>query len=126
MELCVLVEDAGAPLNPTKIARLRNTPQTAVQHDQVSRQGRGFCAPDRLHGAPRRCYTSPRLPLPAPPFRPPPPCPPPPRPRPPPPPPPPPGSRCRAPLPAACCRHDSPPHAGRGQPGVGTELAGDE
>ena len=93
-----------APIKPTKIARLRNTPQTAVQHDEMSGRpgvpaGRD-CLRRGPHGATQACAR----PLPKPPS----------------------GSRYRATLPAACCRYHGPPPAGRGQPGVGTELGGDE
>src|SRR5258708_16325461 len=35
MGLCIFAGAPGAPRKPTKIARFRNTPPTAVQHDEM-------------------------------------------------------------------------------------------
>src|SRR6516162_2270698 len=42
MGLCIFAESAGAPGKPAKIARFRNIPSTAVQHDETPRTGWAF------------------------------------------------------------------------------------
>lgn len=48
MGLWIVAEDAGAPLKAAKIARFRNTPQTAVQHDETSGRSRHSGRPQTL------------------------------------------------------------------------------
>src|SRR2546425_824947 len=63
MGLCIFAESAGAPGKPTKIARFRNIPSTAVQHDEMSARGGRFCRPRPLARAPGAVATQPSPPL---------------------------------------------------------------
>ena len=79
-ELCIFAESAGAPRKPTKIARLRNTPPTAVQHDEMPAGNARFAngrplrerpapmvhrpSPPPRPAGPRTCHASPRIKLP--------------------------------------------------------------
>ena len=94
--LCILVEDAGAPLQPTKIARLLTHRQLRCNMTKRPR-GSGIPAAATLARRLRRCYTGPAL------LRPP-----------------------SLPEPPACPtlrprrhRRDRPAHAGGGEPGWG-------
>src|SRR6266699_5832893 len=90
---------AGALRKPTKIARFRNTPPTAVQHDEMPAGNARFAdgRPLRERPAPMVHRPSLLLGLPDP---------------------------ARAtPRPASSCRRDSPRYAGGGEPGLGRELA---
>jgi drug/metabolite transporter (DMT)-like permease len=55
MELCVIAESAGRARKPTKSARFRNTPSTAVQHDEGSGGARCSYRPAALA---RAIYTA--------------------------------------------------------------------
>src|SRR5262249_55163570 len=53
MGLCIFAESAGTPGKPAKIARFRNIPSTAVQHDETPARGGHFCRPAALARAAR-------------------------------------------------------------------------
>src|SRR5262245_66660648 len=61
MGLCIFAESAGAPGKPTKIARFRNIPPTAVQHDETPARGGRFCRPRPLHERPAPVLHKPSL-----------------------------------------------------------------
>src|SRR5262249_33387846 len=69
MGLCIFAESAGAPGKAAKIARFRNIPSTAVQHDETPARGGRFCRPAALARAARAGATQafPPLGLPDPP-----------------------------------------------------------